>query len=158
MRISEGISAGAPGQLRWPVTTIGLLAIIGIFLAGYMTYTDLYLRSVPICGGIGDCEAVHTSPYAYIVGVPVAALGLLSYLAIAMLVAVRLWWRHPLEELAALGTFFLVLCGSIFSAYLTYIEFFVIYAFCPWCIASAVTIWMMLIIITFDLLRQYVTD
>ena len=68
---------------------------------------------------------------------PVAIWGLLTYLALLALVLVkRSDWRvgHP----AGMAIFLVTLIGVIFSAYLTYLELFVIHAICPWCVASAV--------------------
>ena len=132
---------------------MGVLAILGIGLAGYMSYTDL-LGSVPVCGGIGECETVHTSAYAYTAGVPVAVLGLLSYLAIAGLVVLRLAAKGSLDYLVSAAVLTLTISGVLFSAYLTYVEFFVIDAVCPWCVASALTISVMLALAAMDVARQ----
>lgn len=114
-----------------------ILVIAGIGIAGYLTYVKLFAIE-PYCAGVGNCEAVQTSPYAELLGVPVAIWGLLTYLALLALVLVkRSDWRdlgHP----AGMAIFLVTLVGVIFSAYLTYLEVAVIHAICPWCVASAV--------------------
>ncbi len=114
-----------------------ILVVAGIGIAGYLTYVKLFAIE-PYCAGVGNCEAVQTSPYAELLGVPVAIWGLLTYLALLALVLVkRSDWRdlgHP----AGMAIFLVTLIGVIFSAYLTYLELFVIHAICPWCVASAV--------------------
>ncbi|QLQ07338.1 MAG: hypothetical protein HZY76_15795 [Anaerolineae bacterium] len=71
-----------------------------------------------------------------IFGIPIALLGLLAYLAI-----LALWWwgRNPERanaDLTPVGIFGISLFGFLYSLYLTYLEFFVIEALCPWCLAS----------------------
>lgn len=114
-----------------------ILAIAGIGIAGYLTYVKLFAIE-PYCAGVGDCEAVQTSPYAELLGVPVAIWGLLAYIALLALVLVkRSDWRG-LGHLAGMATFLVTLVGVIFSAYLTWLEIAVIHAICPWCVASAI--------------------
>jgi hypothetical protein len=40
------------------------------------------IAHVMLCTGVGDCEVVQQSSHAEVVGIPVALLGLLGYLAI----------------------------------------------------------------------------
>ena len=114
-----------------------ILTVAGIGIASYLTYVKLFTIK-PYCAGVGDCEAVQTSPYAELFGVPVAIWGLLTYLVLLALILVkRSDWRelgHP----AGMAVFLVTLVGVIFSAYLTYLEIAVIHAICPWCVASAV--------------------
>lgn len=123
-------------SLKRSLQAIILLALVGLGISVYLTWA--YTANVaPICGTSGGCETVQTSEYAWIAGVPVPMLGALGYtgiLALAVL-ALRLEDRR---ELLLLGLFGATLIGVLFSAYLTYIEFFVIFAICRWCIASAI--------------------
>lgn len=49
--------------------------------------------------------------------------------------------RRPLRgEKAALSGAFVALVGVLFSAYLSYLELFVLRAICQWCVASAVLV------------------
>jgi uncharacterized membrane protein len=113
-------------------------------LAAAGLLVSLYLLTVhwgwwqAVCLGVGDCEAVNTSIYSELLGIPVALLGAFSYAAIILL-NVGLW-SGRLDELAARAQFFLVMLGVLFSAYLTYVELFVLHTVCPWCVISAVLI------------------
>lgn len=120
------------------VSKLQLIFIVaGIAIAGYLTYVKLFAIE-PYCAGVGDCEAVQTSPYASLLGVPVAIWGLFTYLVLLGIWFVkRSDWRD-LGTLAGMATFLLTLVGVLFSAYLTYLEVAVIHAICPWCVASAV--------------------
>lgn len=121
--------------LRWISVILGAL---GALDAGYLTYIKL-AHVEAICRGVGDCEAVNSSVYAQIGGIPIAALGLAAYLAILALLVLepRL---AILQNYAPLAIFGLALTGALYSAYLTYVELFVIHAICPYCVTSAVLI------------------
>lgn len=114
------------------------LAALGGGVSGYLTASH-YLGKAPVCGASHGCAIVQSSPYATLWGVPVALLGFLLYLALALL---------PLGEMRFLGlkvagplvSLILVIGGLGFSAYLTWVELFVIYAICWWCVASAVVV------------------
>ncbi|GBD11542.1 Vitamin K epoxide reductase [bacterium HR23] len=114
------------------------LAGLGLGISGYLTVSH-YLGQAPVCGPSHGCAIVQSSPYAQLWGVPVALLGLLFYLVLASLpLAERRW--PPLKDGALMGGFVLALGGLGFSAYLTWLELFVIYAVCWWCVASAVVV------------------
>lgn len=132
--------------------TQALLAVAGSLVAGYLSW--VYLSGgKAYCAGLGQCEVVQASTYARFMGVPVAVLGLLTYLATLGLI----WLRGRLvgapAELALLAQFVLLFVGVAFSAWLTYVELFVIYAICPWCVTSAVIITVLFIFTVRDLVR-----
>jgi uncharacterized membrane protein len=107
------------------------LALVGIGIAGYLTWVH-YAGLDPVCvGGGGGCERVQSSRWAELAGVPVAVLGLGGYVAILGSLALP-------EDLGAQVAAFLSLVGFGFSAWLTYVEIAKIDAICQWCVASAV--------------------
>lgn len=112
----------------------------GIGASGYLTYTH-YMAVEPQCYGIGDCALVQASSYARIFGIPISLLGLLAYIAIWAL-AVGAFWVLPSTKafLALQAAFGLALAGTLYSAYLTAIEAFVLHAYCIYCIISAISI------------------
>ena len=121
----------------WLDTLQLTLTVLGIGVASYLTYVKLF-GIKPYCAGVGDCEAVQTSPYAMLFGVPVAIWGLLAYLALlALLLLKRNNWRD-MGHLLRQAIFLVTLVGVLFSAYLTYLEIAVIHAICPWCVISAI--------------------
>jgi uncharacterized membrane protein len=108
-----------------------VVAALGVAIAGYLTYIH-YAGLQPFCAGGGHgCERVQSSTYAKVGGIPVAVLGLGGYVSIA----IALLAPGERARLAAAG---LAVIGFGFSAYLTYLELFVIDAICQWCVASAV--------------------
>lgn len=125
------------------------LCLIGIGIAGYLTYVH-YTNATIICSFGGGCETVNKSKYATFLGVPVAVMGLVTYLILLGLTIWRLRLnlanrtenRYPLD----LAMFFLNLVAVAFSGYLTSMEAFVINNWCMWCVGSAITLTVMLII------------
>jgi uncharacterized membrane protein len=117
-------------QDRLRVAMAGL-ALLGIAIAGYLTWVH-YAGLKPVClSGGGGCEKVQSSQYADVAGIPVALLGLIGYFGVLG----SLWLRG--DKGLTLGVL-LTLIGLGFSAYLTYRELFTIDAICQWCVASAV--------------------
>ncbi len=113
------------------------LSLAGFFVSLYLWFWKLGLVGSLSCGTGGGCESVQTSPYAVILGVPVALYGVLGYLVLlaVSLVGVQPRWadrREPTLVLVGLSG-----AGVAFTAYLTYLEAAVIHAWCRWCLASA---------------------
>lgn len=117
---------------------LAAVAVAGLGVAGYLTAARA-AGDDPVCVIGGGCSTVQDSEYAELAGVPVAVLGLVAYatLLVAALVAGALG--------RALGLFTAVV-GVGFSAWLTYVELFVIEAICAWCVASAVLIVLALVL------------
>jgi uncharacterized membrane protein len=116
-----------------------ILSILGIGVAGYLTYIH-YADISPICaGGSGGCEKVQASDQSKLAGIPVALLGLLTYIALLVANALR-------GELAVIAAALVAIIGFGFSAYLTYESITVIEATCQWCLASATIMTLMAIV------------
>lgn len=115
-----------------------LAALVGIGISIYMTIFKLTDNSA-LCLGNGGCSVVNASRYSAIYGIPLGVFGVVGYAAIAL----TLWFekRHPLLQaygnMLAMG---MALAGVLYSAYLTYLEIYVIRAICPFCVASAIAI------------------
>jgi len=113
-----------------PRVALLALAVLGALISAYLTWTH-FAGLTPVCTGSGEgCETVQSSRYASVLGIPVALLGLIAYGGLIFSTAL---WR---ETGIYLG-FLISLVGTLFSAYLTYLEIFVIGALCQWCLASA---------------------
>lgn len=125
--------------MRWVHAGVYLFLLTGGSAAGYLTYTH-YAAVDPQCYGIGDCAYVQASSYATLLGVPVALLGLLAYATIfALVLASRYLPRPEHALLAGQLAFGVAFAGTLYSAYLTAIEAFVLHAFCIYCIISAIS-------------------
>lgn len=128
------------------------LAVLGLGVSAYLAYVEIS-HTAAVCGPVGECNVVQTSRYAQIAGVPVAVLGLINYLGVLALWAVQRSgvgrWARP-ASLALLG---LALAGVLFSIYLTLLELFVIHAVCMWCLASALIVTVIMLVVTAQLTR-----
>jgi uncharacterized membrane protein len=122
-----------------------VLTLAGIGVAAYLTYVH-YAGLQPFCaGGSHGCERVQSSSYASVGGLPVALLGLAGYVAIAAALVAP-------GESARVAATALAVTGFGFSAYLTYLELFVIDAICQWCVASAVILTLLTVVTVWRLL------
>jgi uncharacterized membrane protein len=118
---------------------IAPLALIGFFLALYLSLWKQGLMG-PIACGEGSCLTVQLSEYAYIFGIPVAFLGVGGYLGILI---AALYGLQPRELTRKRTTHWILALsggGLAFTGYLTYLEAFVIEAWCRWCLISAAVI------------------
>ena len=111
---------------------ITVLAVLGIFVAGYLTWS--HFSGVPVyCGGSNSCELVNNSRFAFIGRLPVSLIGLAGYLMILVLGLIP--YRED-RQWPALLIFGGALIGVMLQWYLFFIEAFVLHAFCYWCISS----------------------
>lgn len=119
--------------------TVAALAFAGIFVALYLTLTKLGLLGggALVCA-VGSCEVVNASRWATFLGLPVAVWGLGYYLVTFTVAVVSLQERFGDSIQISRGLVFLGATGFLFSAWLTYLELFVIHAICQWCVVSAV--------------------
>ena len=132
---------GGQGRLWAPV----VLSLLGIFVSGYLSVKRLTGGSL-VCSRWAQCDTVNNSVYAKISGVPVAFIGLAGYLVLLGLAVAALQTWGPTHRRLLAISFVLALGGVGFSAYLTYIELFVIEAVCNWCVATAILITLLAIL------------
>ena len=107
------------------------IAVAGIGVATYITIADAG-GGAPVClvGGNG-CQTVADSQYSHLLGVNVSVFGIVGYVLLLHSALVR-------GDAGRFAGLLLALVGFGFSAYLTYLELFVIDAICQWCVVSAV--------------------
>jgi len=120
--------------MRWGA--LAVLAVAGMGVAAYLTYTHL-ADKVVACGGVGQCETVQQSSYSTIAGVPVALLGGLAAASLLAVALGRLSGLGLAVEWASLAALGLTTASVAFAAYLTYVELFVLEAICIYCVSLA---------------------
>jgi uncharacterized membrane protein len=120
-----------------PRVIIALLALVGTFIALYLTLYKVGAVGNLTCS-VGSCETVNTSRWATFLGLPVAAWGLGTYLVILVLAIAGVQERFEASRTLSLALLGISGWSVLFSAWLTYLELFVIKAICIWCLASAV--------------------
>ena len=106
---------------------IALLALAGAVIAGLALHVHYSTDTQPCSiNEKWDCGIVNHSPYAVVGPVPVAAIGMAGYLALAVLALLR---RRRLVLAGALA-------GLAFSLYLTHIEKDILLVWCIYCVTS----------------------
>ena len=120
------------------------LQLLGAAFALAGLVDSIYLWSFKWSGqlicAVGGCEAVNTSSYSMLLGIPVAAIGAGGYAALLALAAWALaaranapvWLNDVRLTFASIGLFF--------AAYLTVVELFILHDVCMWCVISAIAI------------------
>ncbi len=122
-----------------------ILSFIGVFVAGALSIEKALNISLP-CGNETGCDAVAAHPSSMLFGVlPVAYIGLAGYLLLAGLAISRAMKTPYDTKMVTIGLGASVF-GAAFSIYLQYTSFTVIHAICPYCLTSAITMIMTLIV------------
>jgi uncharacterized membrane protein len=141
-------------SLDWLRVTMIVLCLAGLGVSAYLMWGYSVPGATLSCGGSSGCEAVKNSEFSNILGIPMPLIGLLSYGALLGLLIgqshisiVEGGW----SAYVALAIFGVSLTGVLYSAYLTYLEIFVIYAICRWCVASAVIMVAIFLLSVFNL-------
>lgn len=101
------------------------ISVIGILVSIYLLYAKMIGGDL-VCG-ISSCNTVNNSKYSVLLGLPLSFWGILFYVGMSVLLIIRKYRLFFIDSIF----------GVLFSAYLTYLEFFVIYAWCQWCLLSA---------------------
>jgi uncharacterized membrane protein len=128
---------------------MALVSLLGLFLGAYLTMYKLgYIGSLA-CGA-GSCEQVQFSRYGMFLGLPVSAWGLGFYLSMLVLSIAGVQERW--EDSPQLATMILGMAsvGLVFTAYLNYVEAFVINMWCRWCIVSALMVVVLFVLAVLD--------
>jgi uncharacterized membrane protein len=139
--MTDEMEQGGRGWLWAPV----VLSALGILVSGYLS-VDRFIGGSLACSRWAQCDVVNTSVYAKIYGVPVSFIGLAGYLVLLGLALTSLQAWGPARRRLLAVSLVLALGGVGFSAYLTYLELYVIKAFCSWCVSSATLISLLAIV------------
>lgn len=133
---------------------LALLALVGIFIAAYLTLYHYGYIGTLACSGDGQgCSTVQASKWSRLFGVPVATWGLGYYLSVFALAIASLQERFADSRSMPLALLLLTAWGALFSGWLTYLEAGPIGAWCQWCIGSAIVA-ALLFIVSFIEWRQ----
>jgi len=128
---------------------VAALALAGIFVALYLLLYKLGMIGALNCS-VGSCETVNTSKWATFLGLPVAGWGVTYYLVIFGLALAGVQPRYADSRAMSIVLVVVSFDGLLFSAWLTYLELFVIEAVCQWCVVSAVIVTAIFILCLLD--------
>ena len=99
-------------------------------LTGYLTWASFSGGALQGCSAGGGCDAVLTSPWATLLGLPTSLWGLFGYAALAGIAFVR---RADTQWSYAWTTTFFGVC---YSVYLTVVSLTILESACPYCLTS----------------------
>jgi uncharacterized membrane protein len=112
-----------------------VFVLLGMLIAFYILLYDLG-RSSLVCP-ISGCDVVQASSYSRWFGLPVAGFGFAYFLGLFAL-SMHGIFSNVLLGFRVLGLLrFAGMIGLLFYAYFTYLEAFVIHAWCFWCVTSS---------------------
>jgi uncharacterized membrane protein len=122
-----------PRFARRVLLAIAVLAVGGAVVSSVSLYHHYGTSATSYCdiGENFNCDIVNRSTYSTVAGVPVALIGVAGYLAVLAL-ATAFRNRDDAPAMLAIGS----LTGMGFALYLTYIEGFVLAAWCILCLSS----------------------
>jgi len=130
------------GRLTW----INLINLLAIFDTIYLTYLHFKPSASEVCkiSEYFDCDIVNKSIYSELFDVPVAIWGLLTYLLLFIigrsLKKGHAWTKKIGAKNLLLAMFIIVLGGTAFAGYLTYVEIALLRAICLFCLIQQILI------------------
>jgi uncharacterized membrane protein len=124
------ISSKSGRSLFW---AIAVLSLAGIIVSGESLQRHYAKSATSFCqfGEKFNCDIVNRSEYSSIVGIPVAAIGVIGYF---LLLALSTYYRLRVETPTRL--LWASLAGLVFALYLTYVEAYVLETWCILCLSS----------------------
>lgn len=123
----------SPKDNRVLLTFIAVLALAGVAVSAISLQRHYAKTTTQFCdiGEKFNCDIVNRSEWSTVMGIPVAAVGVLGYAALLLLATVyRSRQETPLRLLVAAAL------GLAFALYLSYIEGFVLGTWCILCLGS----------------------
>jgi uncharacterized membrane protein len=140
--------------IDWLQGVMLLLTIAGLGVSLYLMWGYTAPGATLACGGSHGCDTVKDSVYANLMGIPMPTLGLITYLILSASIQVQnhnISLKNGALPYIALIIFAVSLAGVLYSAYLTYVELYIIYAICRWCVASAIIMTAIFVLSLFNL-------
>lgn len=109
------------------------LTLIGVADTLYLSYSK-FINVAPSCI-LEGCDVVLASPYANVLGIPLAYWGLLYYTVMLVLVVLLAW--KPRSNTLRKGALLYTGIGALCSVAFLCIQGVIIGAFCQYCVISA---------------------
>jgi vitamin-K-epoxide reductase (warfarin-sensitive) len=125
------------------MVVVAVIALAGVAVSSFSLYHHFSRSKTSFCdiGESFNCDLVNRSVYSTVLGVPVALIGILGYLLILGLATV---YREKAETPAILV---IVSAGGLgLALYLTYIEAYVLRAWCILCLTSLALIFASVVV------------
>jgi len=131
---------------------MALVSLLGLFIGAYLSLYKFGYIGTLTCG-VGSCETVQMSRWSVFLGLPVATWGVGFYVLMLALSMVGLQPRFEDSPQLSLVMLLLTGWGVLFTAWLNYLEGFVIHAWCEWCLGSAAFVAVLFVLAIVDFRR-----
>lgn len=128
------------------------LSLLGVFISAYLWWVYTSPTHALVCLGTG-CDVVRASRYAVLWNLPLPIYGVAMYAALVLLIFAEQLMASQLARKIRYLFAALAAAGFCFSLYLTWLEGFVIHAWCAWCLASAFTITFIFSLTILEMIR-----
>lgn len=125
------------GSVRSAAFVSGLLALAAAGISGYLVYASTSASSLPPCCGEGSgCQAVLSSKWSTLAGVPIGVPAMGVHLALAALAVACVRVTGP--RAAAISPWLALVSSVAIAAagWFVFLQVAVLGAICPWCMAD----------------------
>ena len=125
---------------KWFLALLAIPMLIALAISGYLTYVSLTAAKILGCTGgeLFDCSHVIYSKWSKVVGIPVSALALGTY--VAMILAACVVSMKKLSSAVRLTAWSVVtglaIAAALAGLYFIYLQVFVLEHLCPWCLGA----------------------
>lgn len=115
-----------------PVGVVSLvITLVGLAVSSYLTVQHYTAATTLACpdNTVINCAKVTSSSYSMVAGVPVALLGAIYFVGMALLCLPQAWRLRRLDVVRIAGT----VAGVVSSLWFVWVELFRVNAICLWC-------------------------
>lgn len=142
MDSAENLQTEASSKIQILPLIAAIVAVAGLIDAIYLTVKHFTGEKVP-CSITGGCEAVLSSKFAEIGGIPLALFGAAAYFTVFSLATLAAFGDNRMWKILIA----IVVLMALFSLWLIYLQAYVIGAFCQFCLISAGTTFTLLLLV-----------
>jgi len=114
--------------------TFALLSLVGVIDSFFLTMRKLQHSQIG-CSVLEGCDVVLNSVYSMVGPIPLGVFGVIYYLVVFFGALYFLSRPHKLKVFTAV--IWITVLGFLFSLYFTYLQAFVLEAYCKYCLMSA---------------------
>jgi uncharacterized membrane protein len=143
-----------PPRLTLRAVSLVLIAL-GLVVTIYLSYVKL--TNVPmacVAGGAFNCETVQNSAYSRLFNIPIAWLGLATYIILGLMLVLENRVAF-LQDYGIVLVFGIALFAFLYSMFLVYVQVALLQALCPWCLAHETIMTVFFIVASIRLWKSY---
>ena len=128
---------------------MAVVSLLGLFLGLYLTLFHYgYIGSLAC--GVGSCERVQTSKWSVLFGIPLSLWGMGFYALMLVLAIAGVQEKYAESSGLSLAMFLLSCWGVLFTAWLDYLQGWVIHGWCEYCLTSGALILILFVLTLLD--------